>query len=162
MVKIIMQNNQLDVRQLMTGKDGRLFVTVGDTQYFLAEIDTFQVSMNVTNTDVQPVGSILIYGVNTGVSFTLTFTEMVVRDDVLLAPMLAAIKNGKIPYYTFQGAAESPDGKEQRIVYRNCIPDSTIGIQSLTPGEVIKREHSYRINSVPEYLKALATRNMSA
>lgn len=156
-----MLNEQLDVRQLMTGKDGVLFIDIGNGNTALAEIESYKVSMNATNTDVQPVGSILVYGVNTGVSFTLNFTEMVVRDDVTLGPLIQAVQNGRLPYWTFQGMAQAPDGEEQRVVYRNCIPDGTLDLQSLTPGEVYKREQSYRINSVPRMLKELATRNYS-
>lgn len=157
-----MLNSQLDVRQLMTGKDGLLFVNTGAGNIALAEIESFTVNMNVTNVDVQPVGSMLIFGVNTGVSFTLSFTEMVVRDDATLGPLLDAVKAGRMPYWTFQGMAQAPDLEEQRIVYRNCIPDSTIALQSLVPGEVYKREQSYRINSIPDMLKKLATRAMVA
>lgn len=157
-----MLNEQLDTRQLMTGKDGLLFVDVGNGNVALAEIESYNVNMNVTNTDVQPVGSILIFGVNTGVSFALNFTEMVVRDDVTIGPLLEAVQKGRLPHWTFQGMAEAPDSEEQRIVYRNVIPDSTIAIQSLVPGEVYKREMNFRINSVPEMLKALATRALSA
>ena len=54
------QNTQaiLDVTKLITGKDGQLYVTTSDgAQVFLAEVDTFQAQMNITNTEVQPVGS---------------------------------------------------------------------------------------------------------
>lgn len=156
-----MLNEQLDVRQLMTGKDGLLFIDIGEGNVALAEIESFTVNMNVANTDVQPVGSLLVYGVNTGVSFSLNFTEMVVRDDVTLGPLIAAVQKGRLPYWAFQGMAQAPDGEEQRIVYRNCIPDGEIALQSLTPGEVYKRQQSYRINSVPTMLKELATRNYS-
>lgn len=156
-----MLNEQLDVRQLMTGKDGVLFIDIGAGNVALAEIESYKVNMNVTNTDVQPVGSLLVYGVNTGVSFTLSFTEMVVRDDVTLGPLIAAVQKGRLPHWTFQGMAQAPDEQEQRIVYRNCIPDGSVDLQSLNPGEVYKREQSYRINSVPKMLKELATRTMS-
>lgn len=156
-----MLNEQLDVRQLMTGKDGVLFIDIGEGNVTLAEIESYKVNMNVTNTDVQPVGSLLVYGVNTGVSFSLSFTEMVVRDDVTLGPLIAAVQKGRLPHWTFQGMAQAPDGAEQRVVYRNCIPDGSVDLQSLNPGEVYKREQSYRINSVPKMLKELATRSFS-
>ena len=73
------QESILDVRQLITGKDGQLFVTTSDgTQLFLAEVDTFQAQASINNTDYQPVGSSLIFGVTTGYSVTLTLTEAVV------------------------------------------------------------------------------------
>lgn len=146
----------LDTRKLMTGKDGRLFVEIDGTQTFLAEVDSFTVSMNVANTDAQPVGSIVVFAVNTGVSFSITLSEMVVRDDLIMGPLVEAIRNGKMPTYNFQGGAERWDGQEQRMVFRNCTPDGEFSLLNLTPGEIIKRNQTYRINSVPEWLKKLS------
>ena len=152
-----MKNNAavLDTRKLMTGKDGRVFLEFDGVQYFYAEVDTFNVNMNVTNVDVQPVGSILQFAVNTGVSYVVTMSEMVVRDDLIAQPIQEKIAEGKMPTFTFQAGADRWDGQEQRVVLRNCTPDGTIGILNLVPGEVIKREMSFRINDIPEWLKTL-------
>lgn len=147
----------LDTRQLMTGKDGRLFVNVDGVDYFFAEVDTFQVQMSATNTDYQPVGSIISYAVNTGVTFTLTFSEAVLRDDLLIAPLLSAIQSGKMPTYDFQGSNERWDGKGERMTFKNCTPDGTIDLMNLTPGEIIKRQWSFRINSIPKFLQEIAS-----
>lgn len=146
----------LDTRKLMTGKDGRVFLEMDGEQYFYAEVDQFNVNMNVTNVDVQPVGSILQYAVNTGVSYSITVSEMVVRDDLIAQPIQSKIAEGKMPTFTFQAGAERWDGQEQRVVLRNCTPDGTVGILNLTPGEVIKREMSFRVNDIPEWLKTLS------
>lgn len=146
----------LDTRKLMTGKDGRVFVEFDGEQYFYAEVETFNVVMNVTNVDVQPVGSILQYAVNTGVNYSVTMSEMVVRDDLIAQPIQQKIAEGKMPTFTFQAGAERWDGQEQRVVLRNCTPDGTVGILNLTPGEVIKREMSFRVNDLPEWLKTLS------
>lgn len=156
-----MANNTLNTTELMTGKDGRLFVEFGGKNVFLAEINTYAVNMNVNTTEKQPVGSILVHRIPTGVTFDLTFTEMVVRDDLLIAPLLQAIKEGKVPTYNFQGVATKPDGQEQRLAYNNCVPNGTFGLQSLTPGEVIEREQSFAINSIPEFISALAATYLS-
>ena len=145
----------LDTRKLMTGKDGRLFVEIDGVQTFLAEVDQFTVTASIVNVDAQPVGSILVYAVNTGVSFAITFSEMVVRDDLILQPLIESIRKGKMPTYNFQGGAERWDGQEQRMTFRNCTPDGELTLLNLTPGEIIKRNQNYRINSVPEWLKAL-------
>lgn len=146
----------LDTRKLMTGKDGRVFLEFDGEQFFYAELDTFNVVMNVTNVDVQPVGSILQYAVNTGVNYSVTMSEMVVRDDLIAQPIQQKIAEGKMPTFTFQAGAERWDGQEQRVVLRRCTPDGTIGILNLTPGEVIKREMSFRVNDIPEWLKTLS------
>lgn len=145
----------LDTRKLMTGKDGRVFLEFDGEQFFYAEVESFNLNMNVTNTDVQPVGSILQYAVNTGVSYNVTMSEMVVRDDLIAQPIQKKIAEGKMPTFTFQAGSERWDGQEQRVVLRNCTPDGTIGLLNLTPGEVIKREMSFRVNDIPEWLKTL-------
>ena len=152
-----MPNNTLNTTELMTGKDGRLFVEFNGKNVFLAEINTFAVNMNVNTTEKQPVGSILVHRVPTGVTFDLTYTEMVVRDDLIMEPLLASIREGKIPVYNFQGVTEKPDGQEQRIAFNNAVPNGTFGLQSLTPGEVIEREHSFALNSIPEFISSLAS-----
>lgn len=155
-----MANNTLNTTQLMTGKDGRLsFKFDGDEgeMTFLAEVNTFSVNMTVNTTQVQPVGAIVVSEVPTGVAFELTYEEMVVRDDVDMERMLMAINNGKIPVYHFQGALERPDGLPQIMAFNNAVPKGTFGLQGVTPGEVVKRPHAFALNSVPSFVKALAT-----
>ena len=151
-----MANNTLNTTELMTGKDGRLFVEFNGRNVFLAEINTYSVNMNVNTAEKQPVGSILVHRIPTGVTFDLTYTEMVVRDDVIMEPMLAAIQEGKIPVYNFQGVAVKPDGQEQRIAFNNAVPNGTFGLQTLTPGEVIEREQSFALNEIPKFISSLA------
>lgn len=149
-------NNTLNTTELMTGKDGRLFVEAGGVNVFLAEINTYSVNMNVNTVEKQPVGSILVHSIPTGVTFELSYTEMVVRDDLIMKPLLDAIHNGKLPVYNFQGVAEKPDGQEQRLAFNNAVPKGTFGLQSLTPGEVIEREHAFALNAIPSFISSLA------
>ena len=152
-----MANNTLNTTELMTGKDGRLFVECNGRNVFLAEINSYAVNMNVNTAEKQPVGSILVHRIPTGVTFDLTFTEMVVRDDVIMEPLLSAIQDGKIPVYNFQGVAVKPDGQEQRITFNNAVPNGTFGLQTLTPGEVIEREQSFALNEIPKFISSLAS-----
>ena len=151
------KNNTLNTTELMTGKDGRLFVEYKGKNVFLAEINTFSVNMNVNTTETQPVGSILVHRVPTGVTFDLTFTEMVVRDDVIVAPLLEAVRKGKIPVYNFQGVTTKPDGQEQRLAFNNAVPNGSFGLQTLTPGEIVQREHSFALNEIPEFISKLSS-----
>jgi len=148
-------NNTLDTRELMTGKDGRLFVQAGDVNMFLAEINTYSVTMSVNTAEKQPVGSILVHRIPTGVTFDLKFTEMVVRDDLIMQPLLDAIHKGNLPDYNFQGVAVKPDGSEQRITFENAVPNGEFGLQSLTPGEVIEREQTFALNKIPKFISSL-------
>lgn len=152
-----MLNDQsiLDVRNLITGKDGQLFITskAGDN-VFLAEVDSFTAQMSVTNTDYQPVGSSLVYAVNTGYSVTLTLTEAVVRDNVMLSEIIEDLQQGYVPSFDFQGKLRRRDGQAERIVFRNCVPDGSIDLMNINPGEVIKRAWSFRVNATPEMLES--------
>lgn len=150
-------NNTLNTTELMTGKDGKLFVEFNGTNYFLAEINTYSVNMNVNTTEKQPVGSILVHRIPTGVTFDLTYTEMVIRDDLIMEPLLAAIQAGQIPTYNFQGVAYKPDGQEQRLAFNNAVPNGTFGLQTLTPGEVIEREQSFALNQIPSFISSIAS-----
>ena len=148
---------ELDVRQLITGKDGQLFVTTrAGVNIFLAEVDTFQAQLSPANTDYQPVGSSLTFAVNSGYSVTLTLIEAVVRDDVMLNELIADLQQGHFPSFDFQGKLRRRDNKAQRIVYRNCVPDGTIDLQNLTPGEIIKRSWSFRVNATPEMIQSFS------
>ena len=139
-------NSTLDTTELMTGKDGKLFVEVNGVNTFLAEINEFKVAMNVNTAEYQGVGSILVGTVPTGVTFDLTYTEAVIRDDVIMAPLLTAIQNGYLPVYNFQGVNTKPDGSsEGRIAFNNAVPNGTIDLMSLTPGDVIKRANSFSL-----------------
>lgn len=155
------KNNTLNTQELMTGKDGRLFVEFNGVNVFLAEINTYAVNMNVNTAEKQPVGSIVVHRIPTGVTFDLTFTEMVIRDDVIMEPLLESLNNGWVPVYNFQGVAYKPDGQEQRLAFNNAVPNGTFGLQTLTPGEVIEREQSFALNSIPQFINSLVSTYLS-
>lgn len=96
-------NSTLDTTELMTGKDGKLFVEVNGVNTFLAEINEFKVAMNANTTEYQGVGSILVGTVPTGVTFDLTYTEAVIRDDVIMAHCLRRYKMDIFLYSIFKG-----------------------------------------------------------
>lgn len=148
-----------DYRKAVTGKDGQLFIIKPDgLNAFMGEVDTFQIQINVSNADWQPVGSILVFAVGTGVTVTLSFTETVIRDEFTIAPFLEGLRNGIFPLFGFQGKLrrrpDAPDaGKYERIVLRNCTPDGAIDLMNITPGEIIKRAMNFRVNEIPEALQ---------
>ena len=146
----------LDLRKVLSGKDGRIYVTVGGTTYFLAEAASFNAALNPTNADVQPMGSALIGAVPTGYTVTISLNEYVVRDDVIIEPIINALKNGGNPIFDFQGVLDRTmiDGQESRQTFRNCVPDGTVNLMNMTPGEVVQRETSFRGNAIPEIIKA--------
>ena len=152
-----MLNQTLNTAELMTGKDGYLMVEINGVNVPLLEVETYSVVMNFNVSEKQFVGNPVVTRIPSGVSFDLTFTEAVVRDDTFIEPILEALKNGKFPTYSFQGVCEKPDGQEQRIAYNSVVPNGSISLQNLTPGEVISREQAWAINEVPKMLKSLAS-----
>jgi len=144
----------LDVRQLITGKDGQVFVSSKKgVNIFLAEVDDFQARLNFKNTDYQPVGSYLEFGVPTGYSISVTMTEAVIRDDVMLEEVIDDIQNGYTPTFNIVGKLRRRDNQAQRVVYRWCMPDGELDLQNLKPGEIVKRSWTFRCNASPEMIE---------
>lgn len=147
----------LDPRKVMTGHDGKLYITINGKSYFMANVDTFQTQLNFTNTDFQPVGDLMSYAIPTGFTCTLTYTEAVISDTYVMGPILDALAAGYVPTFEFRGCLDRQyDSQSQELTYGNCVPDGAFDVQNLTPGEVIKRATNFRVNKIPQYLKKLA------
>ena len=150
-------NEKIDVRTVMTGNDGKLFVYNVDERIFLAEIKDYEIKASFGSIDYQPLGDVQEYSIPNKVKFTLTFSGAVVRDDVLMAPILNGLKEGKVPTYDFQSTAtRTIDKKEQKLTLRNCIPNGDFDIMTLKAGEVITRQQSFIINSIPNFEEILS------
>ena len=137
-----------DSRKLMTGKDGQLYCTLSNgLQLFLSEVDSFTAQLNVATTTVQPVGSAQVFAVETGYTVTLSFSEMVVRDDVMLQPLFNDLKNGRFPRFDFTGKMRRMiDGIEQRQNFPDCVINGNVDLMSLSPGEIVRRNWSFHVN----------------
>lgn len=151
-----MATGTLDPRKVMTGHDGRLYVTVGKQSVLMANVDTFQAQMNFSNIDFNPVGDRLTYAIPGNISVSLSLTEAVITDDITIGPLLDAIAAGKKPTYDFRGCLDRKyDSQQEDITYKNCVPDGSWDVQNLTPGDVLKRALNFRVNSIPKRLKQL-------
>lgn len=147
----------LDPRKVMTGHDGKLYITVDGKSQFMANVDTFQSQLNFSNTDFQPVGDLMQYAIPIGVSCNLSFTEAVISDSLIMGPILDGLRNGKVITFDFRGRLDRAyDSQAQELTYGWCVPDGAFDLQNLNPGEVIKRAMSFRVNKIPQYLKKLA------
>lgn len=155
-------SDKLDVRTVMTGNDGRLYVYVGEDRQLLAEVKDYEVKASFESISYKPLGDFQEYAIPDKVKFTLTFSEAVVRDDWVLKPILDGIKGDNqkqmIPSFDFETTAErSCDGQTQKLILRQCLPEGEFSLMSLKAGEVITRQQNFVINSVPdmkEYLKS--------
>ena len=150
----------LDTRELMNGTDGCLFVERNGVNVPMLELENYSIAANFAGADRQFVGDPTIKFVPTGVSYTLTLTESVVRDDLIINPVMEAVKNGKFPHFNFQGKVEKPDGQEQRIALNDVVPNGNFGLQNVTPGEILNREMNFSVNTVPDFISSLAATYM--
>ena len=89
-------------------------------------------------------------------SVSLTLAEVVIRDDVMLKKLLDDLANGFFPIFDFQGKLRRRDGQEERIVFHDCVADGNVDLINITPGEIIKRNWSFRCNGAP-YMQSYFT-----
>lgn len=146
----------LDTRELMSGADGCLFFEKDGVNVPMLENASYKVNMDVSAVQRQFTGDPVNKSIPTGVSFTLSITEGVVRDDLIVAPLLESIKNGKFPVFNFQSKVDKPDGQEQRMALNDAVPSGSFSLVNMTPGEIFDRELNFALNSVPEYISELA------
>lgn len=143
---------RLDPRHILTGKDGELYD--GDGR-FLAAVNTFQAQVQINNAQYTPAGSAQEISVFTGYRVTLTFTETVVQDAVLLQKLVDALRNGEPAQANFQGVLRGHNSTTGRYILRNCVPDGTIDLFNVQPGEILNRAWSWAVNSPPDLQELL-------
>lgn len=146
----------LDTRELMSGKDGSIFVEVGSVNVEMAEVESFAVNININTVEKHPVGDPTIKRVPVSVTYDLTISAMMIRDDLMMAPLLEELAKGHIPTYNFQTKVTKPDGQEQRVAMNNVVPNGAFTLVNVTPGEVLGREYSFAINEPPKFITSLA------
>nr|DAY82551.1 MAG TPA: hypothetical protein [Caudoviricetes sp.] len=150
-----MYNNRgpADARRVFTGKDGMLFSEDGT---LLATIETFQGQINVTNATYQPLGDAQEHHALATYSVTLTFTNCLVEDSSFFQELINMTTAAQPLMWTFQGVVKGRNGSEERIIYRDCVPDGNIDLQNITVGDLIKRQWSLFVNRPPELQKLLS------
>jgi len=146
---------QADARNLTSGKDGQVFLTGSNgISIFMGEVDAFKATLDITTATHHPLGSAQEMAYPTGYKITVTFTEVVVRDDVTLEPIYKDIENGVFPRWDIRGQVERRDGQYQKQTFGDCVPQGAIDLLSLTPGEIVKRPWSFISNATPKLMSA--------
>jgi len=138
---------RIDPRKILRGFDGEFYDGDGN---FLAEVNTWQAQVNVTNSDYQPAGSAQTVKVLQSYSVTITLTETIISDARLLKKVIDALKNQEQAQLNFQGVLRGHDGSTGRYIFRSCVPDGNIDIANVAPGEVLNRAWSFAVNEPPD------------
>ena len=147
-MSIVNTSPTVDVRKVMSGKDGALYDDDGN---MLVEVESYQSQVAITNATYQPLGNAQERSAMTSYRVTLTFTEVIVRDGRFFKLIMEGLKTHRMPALNFRGMVRSPyDNSEEQIVYRACVPDGTIDIQNMQPGELSKRTWNWIVNEPPE------------
>jgi hypothetical protein len=151
-----MERNQfpvVDVRRVMSGKDGMLYDQDGNP---LVSVQDFSSQANITNATFQPLGSAMERSSMTSYNVKLTLTEIVVESGLFFIQIMEGLRTSRMPVFTFRGVMHDPygDGKEE-VVYRDCVPDGTIDIQNMAVGELYKRAWSFNANQSPDLQSSL-------
>ena len=147
-MSVLNSSPAVDVRKVMSGKDGALYDEDGN---MLVSVESFQSQVNITNQTYQPLGSAQERSTMTSYKVTLTMSEIVVVNSAFFQLLMDGLKTSAMPVLNFRGMVRSPyDNSEEQVVYRDCVPDGTIDIQNMQPGELYKRSWSWIVNQPPE------------
>ena len=117
-----------------------------------ASCTSWELSMSWTNTDEQPLGTIVPMAVTQSVTFSLAVSELTI-DDNIPAAMLRGIQDPSQPYvpnFRFIGEVWRPDGTVGRYLMDSCVPDGTNRLAAATPGTTMTRDLTFRVNSPPD------------
>ena len=153
-----MYNNRgpADVRRVFTGKDALLFNEQG---ILLATVDTFTAQVNVTNATYEPLGDTQSHEHLSSYSVSLNITQCIIEDDEFIQDMFTMFSVGQPVMWTFQGVLKGRNGSEQRMIFRDCVPDGQIDLQNFTTGDIIKRQWNLAVNCPPELQNLLSYEN---
>lgn len=138
---------------------------------FLGHVMGFAMSTQFGNMDFHPLGSRVIYPIPVTMQFSLTLQETVIADldtkvDGLLDTIKKYIENDCPVYFNFVGLIDSPcafkdDGTvADRTVYEwmslvNCVPDGSVDLLNIRPGDFITRAWTFRAASRPVFQKRI-------
>lgn len=153
-----MYNNRgpADTRRLFTGKDALIFDEQGA---LLATVDTFTTQVNITNANYQPLGDTQSHSHVSSYAVSLNITQCIIEDDEFLQDLFTFFSVGQPVMWTFQGVLKGRNGSEQRMIFRDCVPDGQIDLQNFTTGDIIKRQWSMAVNCPPELQNLLSYEN---
>lgn len=110
------QSGPADSRKVLSGKDAVLFNGEG---VMLATVESFQVQVNVSNSDYQPLGDAQQHATMTGYKVTLTFSQITIEDDAFIEEKIKSVPRLTTdnPVNNFQTALNFTDVSEDGWVW---------------------------------------------
>lgn len=138
----------VDVRKVMSGKDGALF---DDEGTLLVSIESFQSQVAITNQTYQPLGTAQERSTMTSYKVTLTMTEIVVVNSKFFQLIMEGLKTHKMPVLNFRGMVRSPTtAAKSRSSTATAYPMAPSTFRTCSPGELYKRAWNWVVNQPPE------------
>jgi len=132
-----------DARHVRTGKDGMIYNETGEP---FAQVDSYEATGSFNNVSYKPLGQNRELEANDTIGVKISITELVVLDGQLFNNVIDAIANGESPVLAFTGVIEGRNGSQERVMYRECIFSGDQTIQSVSTGDVLKRNFSLHCN----------------
>jgi len=145
---------QIDQTLIMAGYQGELFDGQGN---LIATVNTFHASVAITNSDYQPAGQALQVAILQSYKVTLTFQETIIDDLKFLKQISLDLGARKQSSFAFQCQLFRPDGQYSKYLFNNVVPDGNIDLANVAPGDTLKRDWTWRVNSPPVMDKLLGT-----
>ena len=142
-----------DVRRLFSGKDALIFDDDGNK---LATVDAFQAQVNYQNANYNPLGDTQGHRHILSYEVTLSITSCIVESDKFFSDMMSMFKTGVPVWWTFQHDIRGWDGRHERVIYRDCVPDGQFDLQNMQVGELMKRTLNLFVNQPPELQQILS------
>lgn len=144
-----MAGGVVDPGLLIAGFRGALFRADGSRW---GSCTQWNLTVNITSTDEQPLGMFWLMAVAQSGAATLTVSELVI-DDWLPRMLLEGIRDvtdPHLPFLRFIGERYRPDGAKARTTIDACTVDGAFPIAEAVPGQTMTRDFNFRVNLPPD------------
>lgn len=143
-----------DSRFTRSGKDGSFYNNNG---VMVASVETYKSTVNFSNASYKVLGDMQEHVIPGSYKVSLSFTELVIESDEFFTDVMEAMERGDSPRWNFQGAIQGRNDSEERVMYRDVLPDGDIDIHNLSVGDAIKRQFNCTVNNPPKLASLLGT-----
>lgn len=140
------QRGTQDARRILSGKDGCIFDEDGE---LLASVTQFTASVNINTQTYNPLGAMQTYKAPVSYEVTLTLNETVIETSKFIQDLYTMMNEGTPVYWSFQAVMRGYDGSEERVIFRDCLPQDSLDLINAQVGELWVRSWTLAVNSPP-------------